>query len=180
MSFFSPKYRFSKDCYSFGKKSFETRLEKNPDDDDAHDMVQYYEQLHKDDIEKQHTDEFKKSLEYALRTSDTLCDKVVNDTYAQNLYAALCNNDFIKDGITCFYSWRAAGRIVANMREQGDYFDWYCSGIIPDEDTNISKETKERFKNYVSEGLVTSEVKSDIESLGWKIFGAYNAELSNT
>lgn len=181
MSIVGPKYRFSKDCYSFSKITYQNRLAQNPDDTEARDMIEYYERLFKDDVQKTYSHEFRQTLEYALRTSDELCAKVAaKDSYAQNLYAALCNNDFSKDGVSFFCSWRAAGRIVANMRQKGDYIDWYCSGIIPDDGENLTEQTKERIKNYVPEGLVTPEIKSDIESLGWKIFGVSNAESSNT
>jgi hypothetical protein len=75
------------------------------------------------------------NMEYDLRTSEEMLSKVRNsDTYAQNLYAALCNNEFqeldmwpiLKDQRwSC--SWRSAGGIVANMKMTGDYIDWYCS-----------------------------------------------------
>ena len=162
------RYRSSKDNFSFSKIAYETRLKQNASDTDASEMVEWYNQQLKDDQQKQFMEEFKKTFEYSLRTSDIMCEKVLNDCYAQNLYAAICNNDFVKDGITNYYSWRAAGRIIANMREQGDYIDWYCSGITP-EDTPA--EQAARFENYVNEGTVTPEVQTDIERLGWKIVG---------
>ncbi len=76
-------------------------------------------------------------MEYDMRTSPWLCEKVRNsDTYAQNLYAAMCNTEWQKREVmpilrdeTWSCTWRSAGGIVANLREQGDYIDWYCSGI---------------------------------------------------
>lgn len=98
----------------------------------------------------------KNNLEYDLRTTEWILNKVRSSKeYSQNLYAALCNNEFIKrefweilkdDPWTC--SWRYAGGIIADMREQGDYMDWYCSG---------------------SEGNVTEEIEDDLYELGWSV-----------
>ena len=56
-------------------------------------------------------------------------------------------------------SWRSAGGIVADMLEKGDYIDWYCSGIMHDEE-GIST-------GHVPEGHVTDEIKEDLKKLGW-------------
>jgi hypothetical protein len=115
----------------------------------------------------------KNNLEYDLRSTEWILTKVrSNDTYAQNLYAAMCNNDFqkldvmevLKNNIwSC--SWRYAGGIVAHMRGHGDYIDWYCSGIRGsnyfDDESKITKE------NYVGEGNVTEEITRDLKKLGW-------------
>ena len=113
----------------------------------------------------------KHNMEYDLRSSKELCDKVkASDTYAQNLYAAMCNMDWQSrefwqemKGETWSCSWRHSGGIVADMREQGDYIDWYCSGIgggLTMEDV--------RPKGYVPEGEVTEEIELDLNQLGWR------------
>jgi hypothetical protein len=94
-------------------------------------------------------------------------DKVRGSTnYAQNLYAAMCNMQWQKletwPILTNEYwtaSWRASGGIVATLRGEGDYLDWYCSGIF-NEGTYI--------EHYVEEGTVTDEIQTDLELLGWK------------
>ena len=107
------------------------------------------------------------------------------EEYAQNIYAALCNNDFVKNDVwtllqeeTWSCSWRHAGGIIAHMLEKGDYIDWYCSGMIrneftDEEFTNLSKIEQELYlykKNkYVGEGYVTDEIKQDLFHLGWLI-----------
>jgi len=122
------------------------------------------------------------NLEYDLRSTDWILAKVRgDDVYAQNLYAALCNNDFqrldvwpILTGETWSCSWRYAGGIIADMQEQGDYIDWYCSGIRnrPDEE-DIAKFDDEQMANYkktlayVGEGFITDEIESDLRTLGW-------------
>lgn len=92
--------------------------------------------------------------------------------YAQNLYAALCNNDFQKLKVmpilkeqTWSCSWRAAGGVVARIIGQGDYLDWYCSGI---QDFS-SDHADPGFSGggYVPEGIVSDEIRQDLQKLGW-------------
>jgi hypothetical protein len=97
------------------------------------------------------------SLEQDLRYSETISNKCKSsDIYSQNLYAALCNNEFQKDDKIWSCSWRSAGGIVANLREEGDYINWYCSG---------------------QEGVVTDEIRKDIEDFGWTIIEHENESL---
>jgi len=123
------------------------------------------------------------NLEYDLLTTDWILEKAKNNVYAQNLYAALCNNEFTKNDVWprlqdkrwgC--SWRRAGGIVADMQQKGDYIDWYCTGIrdarnLDDEEFNeLTKEQQEYYieaKSYVSESHVTEEIRIDLLKLGW-------------
>ena len=117
------------------------------------------------------------NMEYNLRTCELMLNKVRNsDTYAQNLYAAMCNNDFIKLEVVPILrqdpdrdywsaSWRSAGGIVADMRQQGDYIDWYCSGI----GEGLGNGDPDRVKGYVPEGFITDEIRNDLQQLGWAI-----------
>jgi hypothetical protein len=127
----------------------------------------------------------KDNLEYDLRTTQWILDKVrASNAYAQNLYASMCNNDFTKNDVVPILtekkwhcSWRYAGGIVANMQEKGDYIDWYCSGIrshIDDMDDGPTKEMTEEgrklyeeVQKYVSESVVTDEIREDLLKLGW-------------
>jgi hypothetical protein len=95
-------------------------------------------------------------------------------SYAQNLYAAMCNNEFIKNDVwpiledkrwSC--SWRYAGGLVADLREEGDYLDWYCSGIQGVTYDTVEDEKIFRAKQYVGEGIVTDEIRDDLLKLGW-------------
>lgn len=105
------------------------------------------------------------NLEYDLLTTDWILEKVrTSDVYAQNLYAAMCNNDFVKNDVWPILqdkhwgcSWRSAGGIIADMRQEGDYIDWYCSGMRGNEAPN----------KYVVEGCVTDEIRADLLKLGW-------------
>jgi hypothetical protein len=125
----------------------------------------------------------KDNMEYDLRSTQWIIDKAKDDAYAQNLYAAMCNNDFTKNDVipiltekrwSC--SWRHAGGIIADMQGKGDYIDWYCSGIrdakILDDDEfrALTKEQQEHYiqgKKFVSEGVVTDEIRADLLKLGW-------------
>jgi hypothetical protein len=115
----------------------------------------------------------KNNLEYDLRSTDWILEKVRrSDTYAQNLYAAICNNEFQKRDVmpilkneTCSYSWRYAGGIVADMRQEGDYINWYCSGI----GEGLGNGDVDRRKGYVSESTVTEEIEQDLLKLGWNV-----------
>ena len=116
------------------------------------------------------------NMEYDLVTTDWILEKVrAHDAYAQNLYAAMCNNGFIRlevipvlKGEEWSCSWRYSGGIVADMRQQGDYIDWYCSGIRNDyQDEEVGNLYDQR--KYVPEGCITNEIRSDLQSLGWAI-----------
>lgn len=110
-------------------------------------------------------------LEYDLRTSEYMLKKVrESDAYAQNLYCAMCNMQFQRLDVlpilknqrwSC--TWRSSGGIIADMRQQGDYIDWYCSGI----GEGLGNGDPEGTKGYVSEGVVTDEIKEDLYKLGW-------------
>lgn len=125
------------------------------------------------------------SLEYDLLTTEWILEKARQSiVYSQNLYAAMCNNEFLKNQTwpilknqmwSC--SWRYAGGIIADMREEGDYIDWYCSGIkntpsdeeladMPEESRKLHTEV---YCNYVGEGMVTDEIESDLLKLGWLV-----------
>ena len=122
------------------------------------------------------------NLEYDLRSTTWICDKAkAREEYAQNIYAALCNQDWQRNDVwpvlkneTWSCSWRYAGGIVADMREEGDYMDWYCSGIRGDsalDDEELTPEQRARVRwydqHFVSESVVTDEIREDFFRLGW-------------
>lgn len=122
---------------------------------------------------EQESDWSKNNLEYDLRSTDWILTKVrENQTYAQNLYAALCNNDFVRADAWPILkeeywgcSWRYAGGIIADMQQQGDYIDWYCSGI----GDGLGNGDADGSRGYVSEGVVTDEIRQDLRTLGWLV-----------
>jgi len=137
------------------------------------------------DLEHEHDEEWKiNNLEYDLRSTEWICAKAkASEVYAQNIYAALCNQDWQRNDVwprlkdeTYSCSWRYAGGIVANMVEHGDYIDWYCSGIRGDaideaELAAMSEEDRVKYflyqEKFVPEGTVTDEIREDFFKLGW-------------
>ena len=115
-------------------------------------------------------------LEYDLRTTEWILEKArASDSYAQNIYAAMCNMRWQKLDVmpilkdeywSC--SWRHAGGIVADMLQQGDYIDWYCSGMggLSTYDVEEGKKLMSE-RQYVPEGHITEEIKQDLNKLGW-------------
>jgi hypothetical protein len=99
-------------------------------------------------------------LEDDIKSTDWLVEKIKsNKTYAQHVYAALCENKWCFDNTCEVWSaqWREAGKIVSEIREEGSYLDWYCSGVIWDNEGSVR------------EGLVTIEVKEDLNKIGWTV-----------
>ena len=143
---------FRRDVYV--KKQTEQGLMDDPETDSMLEWYRTWDQLK---LEREQDPEWQKNnLEYDLRTTDWILEKVRrSEDYAQNLYAAMCNTDFTKNEVwpvlqedTWSCSWRYAGGIIADMREEGDYIDWYCSG---------------------NEGHVTDEIREDLLKLGWLV-----------
>jgi hypothetical protein len=139
--------------------------------------LDYFQKIIEDDKHKFEDPQSRiNNLEYDLLTTDWILEKVrSNDAYAQNLYAAMCNNGFIRLEVipvlkqeewSC--SWRYAGGIVADMRQQGDYIDWYCSGIRNDYDDEEAGKLWDG-RNYVGEGCITDEIRNDLQRLGWAV-----------
>jgi len=150
----------------------------------AEEMIEFYKTVNEHRRAKEAEPEWQKdNMEYDMRNSDWMVAKVrASEAYAQNLYAAMCNRDFQKNAVwpqlkdqTWSCSWRYAGGIVADMRGEGDYIDWYCSGIrgeMGDEEfQNMDKAAQEQYlymkNNFVSESVVTDEIREDLFKLGW-------------
>jgi hypothetical protein len=148
-------------------------------------MVEMYDKWKNDELELEADPEWATyNMEYDLRNTDWILEKArESKVYAQNLYAAMCNQDFIKNDIwpllqdnRWWCSWRHAGGVVANMRQEGDYIDWYCSGIRevsamdPLEFNDLTYDQQIAYKEalaYVPEGIVTDEIRDDLFKLGW-------------
>jgi len=172
----------SPERHTFQAESYVKRCEEEGKEP-SEDYLDLYKSARQQDEEKMVDPKWQKdNLEYDLRSTDWILEKVRgDDVYAQNLYAAMCNNDFTKREMwpilkdqrwSC--SWRYAGGIIADMQEKGDYIDWYCSGIkntlTDDELKELNVEQLERYeitKQYVGEGYVTDEIRADLLKLGW-------------
>ena len=166
----------------FRLERYRKKLAEDPNDEDAKAMIELYTDFDIQEEELEKDLEWRKdNLEYDLLTTDWIIEKAKSDkVYAQHLYAAMCNNDFMRNDVwpiltekkwSC--SWRHAGGIIADMREEGDYMDWYCSGIVDLDEDHIeiaSDEKKKAYlesRAYVSESVVTEEIRKDLLKLGW-------------
>ena len=119
----------------------------------------------------------KRTVDYNLEKDIQQCDWMLkkvqdNKTYAQNLYAAMCNNVFQRNEVwprlrdeywSC--SWRSAGGLIARLRNEGDYMDWYCSGI----GGGLGNGDETGVKGYVPESEVTDEIRQDLFAIGWTV-----------
>jgi len=178
----------SPERHTFQRDSYIRRIleeGKSLDDPNVKAMIEMYNSWALRDEERlTDTDWQKNNMEFDMRSANWMVDKVRESrVYAQHLYAAMCNNDFqqlevfpiLKDQRwSC--SWRSAGGIVADMRGEGDYIDWYCSGIrndLPLEDGEWESWTLEQQTFYkegqafVGESMITDEIMLDLKKLGW-------------
>jgi hypothetical protein len=166
--------------HTFQKEGYIKRCEEKGEEPNP-DYVNLYKTWREQDEENLADPVWQQNnMEYDLRSSKEMCDKVkASDNYAQNLYAAMCNmtwqsREFWQEmkGETWSCSWRSAGGIVADMREEGDYIDWYCSGIGNEEYGHGLDGTvpivEPDGKTYVPEGTVTEEIELDLNRLGWR------------
>jgi hypothetical protein len=174
----------SPDRYTFQKEGYIKRCEEQGKLPNT-DYIEMYKSWRQQSLELEESDEWKlDNMEYDLRSTQWIVDKVKSDeVYAQHLYAAICNNDFTKNDVWPILtekrwsaSWRHAGGIIADMQEKGDYIDWYCSGIRDskelddDQFQQLTREQQESYiqsKAFVSESVVTDEIREDLLKLGW-------------
>ena len=130
-------------------------------DETTREIQEMYERLRIEHLMKFKSTIPVNSLEYDMRVSELIVHKVRSDDYARRLYATLCNNDFFKgDNKEPWHcSWRGAGGIVADLRQEGDYLDWYLSGMTFDDESD----------EVLPEGTICEEVRADLSTLGWRI-----------
>jgi hypothetical protein len=118
------------------------------------------------------------NLERDIRGTDWIVSKVRHrEIYAQNLYAALCNNEYVPQDVWGILknihwdcTWRYAASIIADIREDDSYIDWYCSG------TGFQGTD---FTGFVEESYVTEEVESDFNQIGWLLTTRRYFDLPN-
>ena len=139
--------------------------------EDAREAIAMEQQTREFQEKREASEEWKRdNLEYDLRSTDWILEKArASESYSQNLYAAMCNNMFKnKNEKKWSCSWRYAGGVVADMRQEGDYIDWYCSGI---RDVSYDEEENKAWDahSFVSESTVTEEIEEDLRKLGWEV-----------
>ena len=86
-----------------------------------------------------------------------------NREYADDLYCALCNNIWTKNGFECHLSWREAASEVAKLRNKGEYYlEFYphmSARYIQVNGANVP----------LSEGYVSTEICEDMLHIGWSV-----------
>ena len=105
-------------------------------------------------------------LAYDIKQSSLIVLKIKESlVYRVKLYFALCNTDWQKqitemilmnDIWSC--SWRYSAAMIAEIHGNSDYIDYYVNGS-----DHLQKEGV--FGCY--EGMVDSEIKTDLKSIGW-------------
>jgi hypothetical protein len=121
-----------------------------------------------------------RDLEEEIKSAEWLVKKIQTQPhYAQNLYAAFCNIEWqpleifpiLRDEVwSC--SWRYAGGMIAEIRGEGNYMDYYCSGIWGGDWGEGAVDPQS-----VSEGHITDEVREDLARLGWHPLPYDHSEL---
>ena len=117
-------------------------------------------------------------LEEDMNSSTWFVTKVQDSrVYAQNLYAALCNNNFapkdmwaILKNLTWNCTWRYAADMVADIRHDNSYINWYCSG------TGFRGTD---FAGFVEESYITEEIHSDFDTIGWIVITTHYYDTPN-
>jgi hypothetical protein len=175
----------SPDRHSFQSQKYRDKLKCDPTDEVVKSIVDLYDSWAKRDLDNDSDSEWAKdNLEHDLRSTDWVLEKARESRiYSQNLYAAMCNREFTRNEVwpllqgkrwSC--SWRHAGGIIADMKQEGDYVDWYCTGIRevtemdPQEFNELTYDQQVAYKEsqaYVPEGVITDEIREDLFKLGW-------------
>ena len=169
----------SPERHTFQKEGYIERA-KEKGEEPSQDYIDMWDRIKIEEANKINDPAWQKNnLEYDLRSTDWILEKArASDNYAQNIYAALCNNDFMKLAVvpilkeeTWSCSWRHAGGIVADILGKGDYIDWYCSGIGNHEKgfglDGYTPTPDPDGRDYVPESVVTEEIREDLKKLGW-------------
>ncbi len=75
-----------------------------------------------------------------------LGDEIKNDETAQQLWSALANVDWYHPETHAHvsYSFRAGGGLIAELRGEGSYMDWYCCGPYATVSDHIARVMKKR------------------------------------
>jgi len=92
----------------------------------------------------------KKMLGVLIRNNDKVCVE---------LWSALANVDWYhpEKHLEASYSFRAAGGLIAEIKGEGDYMDWYCSGPYAEVSDRIAHALRKEGWIYDDIGLICDE-----------------------
>jgi len=78
---------------------------------------------------------------FAQAVNRALGDKIrAEKSMGSAMWSALANVDWThENGDTASYSFRCAGDLIASIRGEGMYMDWYCSGPYAEVSPEISE-----------------------------------------
>lgn len=76
-----------------------------------------------------------------------------NDKMACAFWSALANIEWYspKRKETAGFSFRLAGSIIADIRGEGDYLDWYCCGPVAEVSEDIGEALKKEGWYYIEQ-----------------------------
>ncbi len=86
-----------------------------------------------------------------------------NREYADDLYCALCNNIWTKDGFECHLSWREAASEVAKLRNKNEYYLEFYPHMSP-RTVEVNGSTVP-----LGEGYISAEIREDLLHIGWRV-----------
>ena len=99
-----------------------------------------------------------------LYHADVIIYKAQNNRdYADDLYCALCNNIWIKNGHESHLSWREAASEVAKIRDKGEYYLEFYPHMSP-RTVQVDGTTVP-----LGEGYISAEVREDMLHIGWTV-----------
>ncbi|AVX04344.1 hypothetical protein MXMO3_01819 [Maritalea myrionectae] len=102
-------------------------------------------------------DTIDKAFGYQIQTDDEFCTR---------LWSSLTNIEWLSGEKIVSYSFREAGGLIAGIREDGSYIDWYCSGPAASVDDHIAETLKQhgwRWQHVKTDGPVVTV--DDFEAL---------------
>lgn len=102
--------------------------------------------------------------------ADAVKPFIMDDDFAKQVWGALANVDWyhMRDKKEYSCSFRYAGGLIAEIRGEGNYMDWYCSapdGVVSDKIHRLMK--KRGWSHDESRGICDAPDCLEYASCGW-------------